>query len=155
MAVGQKSLQRANGVGKTKKTMIDKKVVLESSIIDVNIEDLIFKKEKPSNALLKSVETYGLICPVIAVKEGESLKVIDGAKRLSALLESGAKTVKAIIASGKAAELEKELKTFDAVTYVPLREPDKAEHKEVKDDIHEKKFEAIDGISTVLPIWLM
>lgn len=108
MAVGKSSLVRANK-GATAQKTIDKKVVLDNAICDVDLESFVCKEVKADAKFVKSVETYGLICPIVAVKSGDKLEVVDGAKRISALKTLGVKTAKTVIATGNASELKKQL----------------------------------------------
>lgn len=59
--------------------------------------DISYRSGKACPALAESIKENGVILPVILVKDGESLKVVDGAKRLNALKELGVTSVKAVI----------------------------------------------------------
>lgn len=143
MAVGKSSLQRANQGLNARKT-IDKKAVLENVIVDVAISSLKAHEANACNTLKKSLETYGLICPIVAVKTDESLTVIDGAKRVATLKAMGVESVKVVVVNGNAKDLEKQLKQFNKQPKV-----------EKERDIHEEKFDMISGITTCLPTWML
>lgn len=147
MSVGQSSLIRANNGVVARKVVDDG--VKPSEVIEVNLSDLVFVKKKVSSSILSSIQKYGLICPVIAVKSEDKLKVIDGALRLSALDKLGATTVKVLILEGNAEELKKELSAFK-------KSSTEATPKSViAENIHEEKFKAVSGIYSTLPDWLL
>ena len=95
------------------------------------------------------VKTFGVILPVI-VEEGEKgLKVIDGAKRLTALKNLGVTTVKAVVINGNSKKVNAELKKFDKVEII--------ENNNVKnDDLHEEKFNVIKRLGEEeMPVYLL
>ncbi len=89
MAVGKGSLNRV--VAKAKKSEIV--TLLPNTIVDLELSQISFKKAQDNQAMLESVKAYGVILPVIVEETEKGLKVIDGAKRLTALKELGATTV--------------------------------------------------------------
>lgn len=149
MSVGKSSLVRASKGVATQKT-IDKKAVLENVICEVEITSLSFTAKKADEKLVKSIEENGLICPITAVKDGEKLVVIDGAKRISAIKTLGNKTVQTVVVNGDSAKLKKELNSFKVKETVVEK---KAEAP--VQDIHEEKFNAISNISSALPVWML
>jgi len=89
-----------------------------------------------SQALKDSLETFGQTTPIIVVKEGSKLMVLDGRNRINALVELGEKEIKANIHE-KLTQTEKksivetsETRRHDSVTqlaikaYYDLQDPD-------------------------------
>lgn len=150
MAVGKSSLVRASKGLANQKT-IDKKAVLENVICDADISSIKYTTKKADEKLIKSIETYGVISPVIAVKDGENLVVIDGAKRIDALKTLNQATVKAVIVSGNLNSLKKEVSAYK----VEKLSGKAVEEKKVEEDLHEVKFKAVSGVYTELPFYLM
>ncbi|MBQ7642517.1 MAG: ParB N-terminal domain-containing protein [Clostridia bacterium] len=139
MAVGTGSLKRAAGV----KAKAKSEVVLlkDNGVVELEISSLEYKKEKNNSKMLSSVKAYGVIMPVIAVKKGDKFEVVDGNKRVNALKELGATTVKAVVV-GDATEISRELALFKPVTS--------------SDDIHEQKFNVIKRLGEDdLPFYLL
>ena len=108
MAVGKGSLNRV--VAKAKKSEIV--TLLPNSIVDLEISQINFKKVAENSAMLESVKAYGVILPVIVEETDKGLKVVDGAKRLTALKELGATTVKAVVVKVSGKKVSGELKKF-------------------------------------------
>ena len=164
MAVGKSSLVRANNGLKSQKT-IDKKAVLENAICDVQINALIFEETSPCNEMVESIKTYGLICPVVAVKYQDKLIVIDGAKRVSALKSMNINDVKVVVVNGDADSLKEELLKYKSKEKVVEKIVEKVIEKvvvkkvnkpvEKKENIHEEKFKAVSQITSALPIWML
>lgn len=94
MSIGKDSVKRAAA---TKKTAKHAEKKAETTIAEVAVADISYRSGKACPALAESIKENGVILPVILVKDGESLKVVDGAKRLNALKELGVTSVKAVI----------------------------------------------------------
>ena len=106
MAVGKGSLNRV--VAKTKKSEIV--TLLPNNVVDVEISAIKFSEVKDNALMEESVKAYGVILPVIVEESVDGLKLVDGAKRLTALKKLGINTVKTVVLkeSGKIlTELEK------------------------------------------------
>lgn len=152
MAVGKSSLVRANKGVNVQKT-IDKKVVLDNAICDVDVNDFIYGDVKADAKLLKSVETYGLICPVVAVKSGDKLEVVDGSKRISALKVLGVKTAKTVIATGNATELKKQLTETSAVK--KAKDVKTESQLPLKMVVENDRPAKVERIMRDIPVWML
>ena len=141
MPVGKGSLKRAVSAKPQGKGEIIS--LADNNIVELEVNSLKFKKVKDNAVMLASVKSFGVLLPVVVVKDGEELKVIDGAKRLSALSEIGVKTVKAVIVDADGRKLSAELGKFKQT-------------REQKDDIHEQKFNVVKRLGEDdLPIYLL
>ncbi len=140
MSVGKGSLKRAAAAKET--ANVKENNDLSGNVVEVNLDLLKFKKEKNNALMLASVKTFGVLLPIIAVKDGDGFKVVDGAKRLSALSELGVKSVKAVIVDADGKAVASELKKFKP----------KAEAKPAE---IEGKVEPINAIGDELPIYLL
>ena len=107
MSIGKDSVKRAAA---TKKTAKHTEKKAETTIAEVAVADISYRSGKACPALAESIKENGVILPVILVKDGESLKVVDGAKRLNALKELGVTSVKAVVLGGDAKKVKAELK---------------------------------------------
>lgn len=107
MSIGKDSVKRAAA---TKKTAKHTEKKAETTIAEVAVADISYRSGKACPALAESIKGNGVILPVILVKDGESLKVVDGAKRLNALKELGVTSVKAVILGDDAKKVKAELK---------------------------------------------
>ena len=146
MAVGKGSLNRV--VAKTKKSEIV--TLLPNSIVDLELSQIAFKKAQDNQEMLESVKAYGVILPVIVEETEKGLKVVDGAKRLTALKELGATTVKAVVVkesgkkvSGELKKFEPKAKVVEKVVEVEKIVEKKVVVKEKTTSIHEEKFNVI------------
>ena len=109
MAVGKGSLSRV--VAKTNKSEIV--TLLPNNVVDLDVSAVTFKKVVDNEGMTQSVKTYGVILPIIVEETEKGLKVIDGAKRLTALKELGVKTVKAVVIKADGKKVSGELKRFE------------------------------------------
>ena len=140
MPVGKGSLKRAVSAKTAEKNEIFN--FIQNNVVDVEIANIKFKKAKDVDEMVNSINTYGVILPVIACQDGGTLKVVDGAKRLTALAKMGVKTVKAVIVNSDGKNISSEIAKFDK--------------KVVKDDIHEEKFNVIKRLGEDdLPVYLL
>ncbi|MBR2384837.1 MAG: ParB N-terminal domain-containing protein [Clostridia bacterium] len=146
MAVGKGSLNRV--VAKTKKSEIV--TLLPNSIVDLELSQIAFKKAQDNQEMLESVKAYGVILPVIVEETEKGLKVVDGAKRLTALKELGVATVKAVVVkesgkkvSGELKKFEPKAKVVEKVVEVEKIVEKKVVVKEKTTSIHEEKFNVI------------
>ncbi len=139
MSVGKGSLKRAVAA---KPIVAPKNETVFGDVVEVEIDSLKFKKEKNNAVMLASVKAFGVLLPIIAVKDGDGLKVIDGSKRLSALSELGINKVKAVIVDADGKAIASELKKFKPKS-------------EAKAETHECKAEKLNAIGDELPIYLL
>ena len=147
MAVGKDSLKRAV----TKKTVEKEEVKPLDAVVEVSVNDISFRPAKACPTLVKSVKENGVLLPIIAVKDGDSLKVLDGAKRLNALRELGISVVKAVVIDGDAKKIKAELKKCGVSC-----ELKKAEASEVCGDVKEEKFTLIKKLGEDdFPVYLL
>lgn len=107
MSIGKDSVKRA---ATAKKTVKHAEKTAETVIAEVAVADISYRSGKACPALAKSIKENGVIMPVVLVKDGETLKVVDGAKRLNALKELGVTSVKAVVLGGDAKKVKAELK---------------------------------------------
>lgn len=143
MPIGKDSVKRAVTAKKTKKNSTS---VNESVLIDVAIADISYKSSKACPVLVESVKKNGVLLPIVAVKDGETLKLVDGAKRLNALKETGATTVKAVLVDGDVKKIKAELKKFAP----------SAACEENPVDLREQKFEAVKRLGeSEMPVYLL
>lgn len=144
MAVGKGSLNRVISAGKKSEIV----TLLPNNVVELEISSISFKKTDDKKKITESVKNYGVILPIVVGKTKDGLKVIDGVKRLTALVELGEKNVKAVVVEGDCKKVSAELKKFDKVV--------KVENKTTESDIHEEKFKAIDSVKKDdMPIYLL
>ena len=163
MAVGKGSLNRV--IAKAKKSEIV--TLLPNSVVDLDISAITFKKVSDNEEMAKSVKAYGVILPVIVEETEKGLKVIDGAKRLTALKELGAQTVKAVVLKADGKRVSGELKKFEPKQKVVEKVVEvekivekvvekKVLVKEKKTNIHEEKFNVIKRLGEEeMPVYLL
>lgn len=146
MAVGKSSLLKASN-GLNERKVVAKSVTESGYATLIDINEFAKTTAKADEKLIKSIKEYGVIVPCVAVKSGDKLKVIDGAKRIDALKTLNVKSVPTVIANFNGEELKKELNKFAV----------KTNKSENACNIHEEKFKLIEGngIHTVLPIYLL
>lgn len=144
MAVGKGSLKRV--VANSKKDIVS---LATNSVVDLQLSSILFE-EVVDGEMIESVKTYGVILPVIVEESEKGLKVIDGAKRLTALKNLGVQMVKAVVISGEGAKICGELKKFEPkekivekVIEVEKQAPKKKANKQKTVDLHEEKFNVI------------
>lgn len=156
MAVGKGSLNRV--VSKAKKSEIV--TLLPNTVVDLDISAIAFKKAADNGEMTESVKAYGVILPVIVEETDKGLKVIDGAKRLTALKELGVSTVKAVVVKADGKKVAGELKRFAPKQKVveKIVEVERVVEKTVekKADLHEEKFNAIKRLGEEeMPVYLL
>ena len=163
MAVGKGSLNRV--VAKTKKSEIV--TLLPNTIVDLELSQISFKKVADNKAMTESVKEYGVILPVIVEETEKGLKVIDGSKRLTALKELGATTVKAVVVKASGKKVTGELKKFEPKEKVieKVVEVEKVVEKIVEKkvvvkekatNIHEEKFNVVKRLGEEeMPFYLL
>ena len=162
MAVGKGSLNRV--VAKVKKSEIV--TLLPNNVVDLDVTAITFKKVTDNKEMTESVKTYGVILPIIVEENEKGLKVIDGAKRLSALKELGVPTVKAVVLKSSAKEVCGELKKFAPKEKIVEKviEVEKVVEKIVekkvstkkKTNLHEEKFNVIKRLGEEeMPVYLL
>lgn len=142
MAVGKDSVKRAVN----KSASAEVKPIIENNVVIIPIKELKYKSVKNCASVKKSIKEVGVILPIVAVKNGDILKVVDGAKRLSALSSLGADSVKAVIIDGDEKKVKKALNSVEETAVKP---------EDVKtDEIREAKFEVVRRV-TELPTYLL
>lgn len=106
MPVGKDSLKRAV----TKKKAEKEEIKPQDVVVEVSVKDVSFRAAKACPTLVKSIKDNGVLLPIVVVKDGDSLKAVDGAKRLNALRDLGIPVVKAVVIDGDAKKIKAELK---------------------------------------------
>lgn len=165
MSIGKDSVKRAAA---TKKTAKHAEKKAETTIAEVAVADISYRSGKACPALAESIKENGVILPVILVKDGESLKVVDGAKRLNALKELGVTSVKAVILGDDAKKVKAELKkcgrAADCATECSGKPVEKTDGKSVEKavgtqsatDVKEEKFNLVKRLDEDdFPVYLL
>lgn len=165
MSIGKDSVKRAAA---TKKTAKHTEKKAETTIAEVAVADISYRSGKACPALAESIKGNGVILPVILVKDGESLKVVDGAKRLNALKELGVTSVKAVILGDDAKKVKAELKkcgrAADCATECSGKPVEKTAGKSVEKavgtqsatDVKEEKFNLVKRLGEDdFPVYLL
>ena len=165
MSIGKDSVKRAAA---TKKTAKHAEKKAETTIAEVAVADISYRSGKACPALVESIKGNGVILPVILVKDGESLKVVDGAKRLNALKELGVTSVKAVILGDDAKKVKAELKkcgrAADCATECSGKPVEKTAVKSVEKaggtqsatDVKEEKFNLVKRLDEDdFPVYLL
>ncbi len=145
MALGLDSVKRATS--KTKTAAV--KPIVINDAVDVPVNELLFKEVGNCAAVKKSVKEFGTILPVVAVRTADGLKVVDGAKRLTALKAAGAKTAKVVVLDGDEKKIAAALRVCDD------KPRDKAVKGENADELREAKFTAAARMYCDLPTYLL
>lgn len=157
MSIGKDSVKRAAA---TKKTAKHAEKKAETTIAEVAVADISYRSGKACPALAESIKGNGVILPVILVKDGESLKVVDGAKRLNALKELGVTSVKAVILGDDAKKVKAELKkcgrTADCATECSGKPAEKTIGTQSATDVKEEKFNLVKRLDEDdFPVYLL
>lgn len=157
MSIGKDSVKRAAA---TKKTAKHAEKKAETTIAEVAVADISYRSGKACPALAESIKENGVILPVILVKDGESLKVVDGAKRLNALKELGVTSVKAVILDDDAKKVKAELKkcgrAADCATECSGKPVEKAVGTQSATDVKEEKFNLVKRLDEDdFPVYLL
>lgn len=149
MPIGKDSLKRA--VSSTAKTV--KAETKKVEIAEVLVSEVEYRGSKACDTLVESIKKSGVILPIAVVKDGDKLKLVDGAKRLDALKALGETKVKAYIVDGDAKKVKAELKKCNKENWLAA----KTESKEANPvDIKEEKFVAIKRLGDDdFPIYLL
>ena len=157
MSIGKDSVKRAAA---TKKTAKHAEKKAETTIAEVAVADISYRSGKACPALAESIKGNGVILPVILVKDGESLKVVDGAKRLNALKELGVTSVKAVILGDDAKKVKAELKkcgrAADCATECSGKSVEKTVGTQSATDVKEEKFNLVKRLDEDdFPVYLL
>lgn len=149
MPIGKDSLKRA--VSSTAKTV--KAETKKAEIAEVLVSEVEYRGSKACDTLVESIKKSGVILPIAVVKDGDKLKLVDGAKRLDALKALGETKVKAYIVDGDAKKVKAELKKCNKENFLAA----KTEAKETKPvDMKEEKFIAVKRLGDDdFPIYLL
>lgn len=150
MPIGKDSLKRAATSKKTAKAEEKEQV---ASIVEVAVSDISYRAAKACPVLFESIKNCGVLVPVVLAKDGASLKVIDGAKRLNALKELGVSVVKAVVLDGDAKKIKDELKKCVSSPECTA----KAAQSKAKDvDVKEEKFNLVKRLGDDdFPVYLL
>ncbi len=147
MPVGKDSLKRAV----TKKKVEKEDIKPRDSVVEVSVKDISYRSAKACPTLVNSIKENGILLPIVVVKDGDSLKVVDGAKRLNALKELGISVVKAVVIEGDAKKIKAELKKCGASCEVK-----KSRAAVPCDEIKEEKFTLIKKLGDDdFPVYLL
>ncbi len=157
MSIGKDSVKRAAA---TKKTAKHAEKKAETTIAEVAVADISYRSGKACPALAESIKENGVILPVILVKDGEWLKVVDGAKRLNSLKELGVTSVKAVILGDDAKKVKAELKkcgrAADCATECSGKPVEKTVGTQSATDIKEEKFNLVKRLDEDdFPVYLL
>mgnify|MGYP004650210573 FL=1 len=158
MPVGKGSLKRATTATKEKKTaeVVKQEIVAltENGVVEIDPKTVEFRTTRKNEKMIESVKKYGVILPVVVVKTDNGLKVVDGARRLTALTKLGIEKVKAVVLEGNGDQIRKELVKFSPK--FNCDECDAVAPAKKADDIHEKKFNAIKRLGeSEMPTYLL
>ena len=144
MSIGSESIRRAAGaIGKTQEKQSGKAgFACSRSLAEIPADSLAGQESAAPEPLQKSVAAYGILCPVLVLREGETLRLLDGRARLAAALTLGHRTLPAVVLtlSGEGADGGTEaLETG----------------KDSLNELHEAKFRVIAKIGDDLPAYLL
>lgn len=79
---------------------------LESESVQLAVADLVGKKKgrligpMPSKDFVESVQTFGILQPILVVQSGKTLKIRDGRRRLRAAADAGLEWIPAFVVKG-------------------------------------------------------
>ena len=150
MPIGKDSVKRAVTAKKVAKPEFE---TTEYNMVEVSVADISYRAAKACPALVESVKENGVILPVVVIKDGDSLKLLDGAKRLNALKELKIPMVKAVVLNGDVKKIKAELKTPENCEAKPAAKL----IEECKPlDVKEEKFELVKRLGEDdFPVYLL
>lgn len=148
MPIGKDSVKRAVTAKKVAKPEFE---TTEYNMVEVSVADISYRAAKACPVLVESVKENGVILPVVVIKDGDSLKLLDGAKRLNALKELKIPVVKAVVLNGDVKKIKAELKKCT---------PENCEAKPIEEckplDVKEEKFELVKRLGEDdFPVYLL
>lgn len=148
MPIGTESLKRATAKRTNDEARAE--TVVPDAVIEAAIADVDYKREKSCPTLVESIKNRGLILPIVVVKDGDRLKVVDGTKRLNAARELGLTTIKVVAIDGDAKKIKAELKKFGKT------ERNASDCAPCSANLREVKFDAIKRLGDEeMPIYLL
>ena len=152
MPIGKDSVKRAVTAKKVAKPEFE---TTEYNMVEVSVADISYRAAKACPALVESVKENGVILPVVLIKDGDSLKLLDGAKRLNALKELKIPVVKAVVLNGDVKKIKAELKKC-----TPANCEAKPAAKPIEEckplDVKEEKFELVKRLGEDdFPVYLL
>ena len=160
MPIGNASIKRATGAiektgEKSKKNLFRAETVL--SEIEIDTIKGVLDGAAPAE-LIRSVKKYGVLHPVFVLRDGESFTLLSGKKRIQAAKAAGLTAIKALVltlegSGAQAAKKDAALRFCSAELGSEIAVA--AEQEEAVSNIHEKKFNAIRGIGSDLPDYLL
>lgn len=74
MPIGKDSVKRAVTAKKVAKPEFE---TTEYNMVEVSVADISYRAAKACPALVESVKENGVILPVVVIKDGDSLKLLD------------------------------------------------------------------------------
>ena len=155
MSLGNASIKRATGaIGKTGEKSKKAAFTANRSLIELEISKIKFERSACDLELKKSVKKYGILHPVFVLREGEEFILLSGKARMTAAAELGMESVPAVVLDmegSRVSAAKKELLLKKAAPVQPMISDEIA----ASEDIHEEKFNAIKGIGSDLPEYLL
>ncbi len=155
MPVGKGSIVRATNASSNSNLSVVKSIKRTPDIItEIPVHQIqsVPKKwmngstqSEPTKEMIKTIQTYGVIEPVILRRIGESqFQLLSGNRRLQAVKDMGIELIASILIEELSDEEAREI-------YVGLHQNQAKEQV----NLHEAKFEAISKISSDMPVFLL
>ena len=156
MSLGNASIKRATGaIGKTGEKSKKAAFTANRSLIELEISKIKFERSACDLAeLKKSVKKYGILHPVFVLREGEEFILLSGKARMTAAAELGMESVPAVVLDMEGSGVSAAKKELLLKKAAPVQ-PSISDEIAASEDIHEEKFNAIKGIGSDLPDYLL